>query len=49
MTYEGIKLLEDLLNSVDMDRALMEYDTINGTALLSQWEELQHLYDNEGN
>jgi hypothetical protein len=42
-------LLEALINSSDLDMALMSYDTLNGTALLSQWEELQHLYDNEGN
>jgi hypothetical protein len=42
-------LLESLINSSDLDMALMSYDTINGTALLSQWEELQSLYDNERN
>ena len=42
MTSEALKVLEVLLNSVDMDMALMSYDTINGTALLSQWETLQN-------
>lgn len=36
-----------LLKSTDVDKALMEYDTINGTALLSQWETVQNTFDLE--
>ena len=43
MTREALTLLQELLNSSDVDMALMSYDTINGTALLSQWETLQGL------
>lgn len=43
MTSEALTLLQELLNSSDVDMALMSYDTINGTSLLSQWETLQGL------
>ena len=39
--------LEELLRNSDMDLALMEYDSLHGTALLYLWETVQTTFDLE--